>query len=177
MKFKEIPQFPHSSYNVHVSLDFLKEHLDHWDERIVGNNHYLEMNPTWQRGHVWNVNQKIAFMEYFLMGGKTGKDVYFNCSTWGGDYTTPIYCLDGLQRISAALEFMDNKFPVFGCYREDYSDKPNHVHFNFNVLALKNKKELLKVYLDFNSGGTPHNPAELARIEKMIEKTNPDETL
>jgi hypothetical protein len=177
MKFRDIPQFPHSSYRVQVELCYLQDQLDHWNERHVDlPNHYLILEPDWQRGKVWTQKQQIAFMEYFLKGGSTGRDLYFNCSSWGGSYKTPIYCLDGLQRINTALDFLNNKIPVFGYYHKEFEDKPRNV-FHFNVLQIKNKKELLKIYVDFNSGGEVHNPKELKRIEKMIEETDPNETL
>lgn len=179
MKFKDIPQFPHSYYRVNVEIKYLKEHLEHWDRPDMGSP--LIMNPEWQRGHVWTLEQKISYMEYFLKGGTTGRDVYFNCSSFQGEYNTPIYCVDGLQRLTTAIEFMDNKIPIFGGhFLSDFEDKINRVNnicFNINVLKVNNKAELLKVYIDMNSGGSPHNPTEIARIEKMMAETDPTETI
>jgi hypothetical protein len=139
--------------------------------------HYLVMNPEWQRGHVWTPKQQTAFMEYFLRGGKTGREVYFNCSSWQGKYNTPIYCVDGLQRITAALAFLSNEIPVWGHYLRDFEDRIHvvNVSFAFNVLKISSKRDLLKTYIDFNSGGTPHNPQEIARIEEMMSNTSPEE--
>src|SRR6478736_5113622 len=107
MKFADIDRFPHSSYCVGVELKYLKEHLVRWDERCEELPHCrLIMDPEFQRGHVWTESQQVAFVEYLLKGGRMGRDVFFNCSSWQGNYTTPIYCLDGLQRITACLAFM-----------------------------------------------------------------------
>ena len=179
MKFTDIERFPSSYYHVDVDLKYLKDHLDHWAERSGGAGGLI-MNPEWQRGHVWNAQQKTAFMEYFLKGGTTGKTVYFNCSSWQGNYNTPIYCVDGLQRLTAAMEFMDNQVSVFGGhYLKDFEDnlRMSDARFSVHMLKIKNKRELLKIYLDFNSGGTPHNPAELERIAKMISDTDSQDTL
>lgn len=178
MKFKNIKQFPHSSYFVHVELAYLKEHMERWDtksEKLP--NHFLVMEPEFQRGHVWSKDQQIKFMEYMLKGGKTGRDVYFNCSSWQIEYNTPIYCVDGLQRITAALAFLNNEIPVFGAYFHEYEDKPREAHFIFHVLKLRSKKELLNIYVDLNSGGTPHNQVEIDRVKKMIEETSESETI
>jgi uncharacterized protein with ParB-like and HNH nuclease domain len=177
MKFTDIPKFPRAFYRVNVSLDFLKEHLEHWDHKEMGSP--LIMNPEWQRGHVWSKEQQIAFMEYFLKGGTMGSEVYFNCSTWQGKYNTPIYCVDGLQRISAALAFCNNEIPVFGHYLKDFEDRLRmaDVDFIFNVLKISNKKELLGIYLNFNSAGTVHSQAELDKVQHMIDNTPETETL
>lgn len=168
MKFKDIPQFPQAYYSTHVGLTYLKETLEHWNRPETP----LILNPEWQRGHVWTDQQKIAFMEYFLKGGTTGRDIYFNCSSWQAAYDTPVYCVDGLQRITAALDFLDNKIKVFGCFFSCYEDKPRLVQdrFVFNMMCLRNKKDLLKVYIDFNSGGTPHNQEEIDRVQKMVDE-------
>lgn len=175
MRFDDIPQFPRAYYHVNVSLDYLKEHLEQWNDRKSP----LILNPEWQRGHVWNVFQQIRFMEYIFRGGTTGQNIYFNCSSWQDAYNTPVYCVDGLQRITAALAFLNNEITVFEHYFKDFEDprRIKNFHFDFHMLKIRSKKELLKIYLDFNSGGTPHNPDELRRVEKMIDETDERETI
>jgi hypothetical protein len=175
MCFKDIEQFPQSHYHVTTTLDYVTEILNNWNERDTP----LIMNPEWQRGHVWTREQQISFIEYLLKGGTTGRNIYFNCSSWGDKYNTPIFCLDGLQRISAWQAFENNEIPVFGSYFKDFEDKSSlqRWYFDFYMLKLKNKKELLSVYLNFNAGGTVHDPKELKRIEEMIANTDSTEIL
>lgn len=176
MKFKDIETFPKGYYNVDVGLKYFEKHLNSWNEPKFGSP--LILNPEWQRGHVWKDSQKIAFMEYFLKGGRTGRNLIFNCSSWDTSYNTPIYCVDGLQRITATLDFLNNRIKVFGIYFKDFEDFPTNDHtFHFQMLKIENKKQLLKIYLDLNSGGTPHNPKELKRIAEMLEKTSETETI
>lgn len=173
--FQDIPQFPQAYYKIDVSLDFLNETLEQWNSPDMGNP--LILNPEWQRGHVWTKEQQIKFMEFFLMGGTTGSQLWFNCSSWQGAYNTPTYCLDGLQRITAAQKFINNEIPAFGTLCKDYSGKMRsltHNRFTFNMLCIKNKKELLNIYVMFNSGGTIHKPEEIERIKKMIAETPED---
>jgi hypothetical protein len=166
-RFQDIPKFPQAYYSITVTIDHLKSTLELWSTR----EEELILNPEWQRGHVWNEAQQIAFMEYFLKNGTTGRDIFFNCSTW--------QILDGLQRITAALAFLDNKIPIFGSYYSEFTDRVrmSDGKFTFHMLCLASKKELLKVYIDHNSGGTPHNPEEIARIQKMMDDTPENETL
>jgi hypothetical protein len=174
-RFQDIPKFPQAYYSITVSIAYLKDTLASWSTR----ENELILNPEWQRGHIWTEQQQIAFMEYFLKNGTTGRDIFFNCSTWQKGYSTPIYLLDGLQRITAALAFLDNKIPIFGTYYSEFTDRirMSEGKFNFHMLCLSSKKDLLKVYIDHNSGGTPHNAEEIARIQQMMDETKEDETL
>lgn len=174
MKFQDIPQFPHSCWRVNVDFKYVKNTLDRWSERGEGENLILE--PDWQRGHIWTEQQQIAFVEYMLKGGTTGRDIYFNCSTWQGESNTPIYCVDGLQRLNAVTRFTNNEIPAFGIFYKDFEGWCR-AELNFNMLKVKNKRDLLTVYLDMNSGGTPHNPKELKRIQEMIDNTPESDTL
>lgn len=178
MKFADIPQFPRAYYSVHVSFDYLEHCLNQWDRPETGSP--LMLNPEFQRGHVWSKFQQIAYVEYMFKGGNTGGDIYFNCSSWGKGYDTPIYCVDGLQRITAIRKFMNNELAIFDGYTiSDFEDRPRLINnrFTFNMLNIKSKKELLKIYLDFNSGGTIHSEYELERIKQLIEDTPENETL
>ena len=175
--FQDIPQFPQAYYRVDVPLDYLEQCLEQYDSPKMGNP--LILNPEWQRGHVWSEQQQISFMEFMLMGGTTGKEIYFNCSSWQALYNTPIYCVDGLQRLTAALRFVRNEIPAFGTLHKDFGGKLriSHNRFSFNILNLKNKKELLNLYIMFNSGGTIHKPEEIDRIKRMMAETGDDEKI
>lgn len=137
----------------------------------------LILNPDFQRGHVWTEEQQIAYVEYMLKGGTTGKEIYFNCSSWMDGFDTPIFCVDGLQRLTAAIKFVNNQLPVFDGHLHNDIEGACRTTFSFHVMKVRSKKELLKVYIDFNSGGTPHRPEEIIRIQEMIDNTSPTETL
>lgn len=57
LRYEDIPKFPVSNYKTSVPLDSLESEL----ERFVSRG--LDMNPDFQRGHVWTREQQIAFME------------------------------------------------------------------------------------------------------------------
>lgn len=169
MKFAEIKPFTETgSYNVNVSISHLKEWID--EQKEYG----LKLNPDFQRGNVWTEQQQISYVEYFLRGGKSGRDIYFNDPSWRlpaeTDYDEFV-CVDGLQRLTAMLKFVTNELEVFGCYYKDFLDKPSVLlSFRINVNDLQTKKEVLKWYLEMNSGGTPHSKEELVRVEAMYKE-------
>ena len=172
-KFADIPQFTSDgSYQVNYPLTSLVKYIEEEIEEMG-----LQLNPEFQRGHVWTEEQQIAWVEYHLRGGKSGNTIYLNNPFWKsvlnpkpGDYTDYV-CVDGLQRITAAQRFVHNEIKVFGSYFDEYEDKLRLVNNNtliLNVNDLKTEKEVLQWYLDMNSGGTPHSPEEINRVRKMI---------
>ncbi len=138
----------------------------------------LQLDPDFQRGHVWTEEQQVAWLEYHLRGGKSGNTIYLNNPFWNsvmepkqGEYSDYV-CVDGLQRITAAQRFIHNEIKVFGSYFDEYEDKLRLVNDNtiiLNVNNLKSKEEVLQWYIDMNAGGTPHSKEEIQRVQKMIK--------
>lgn len=110
------------------------------------------MNPTFQRGHVWTEEQQIAWLEFFLKGGKSGNVVYFNCPSWHhqvkpGEYNNYV-CVDGLQRLTAICKFINNEIKVFESYFKEYEDPrgANQHTLIVNVNDLKRERSIAMVY-------------------------------
>ena len=174
MKCEDIVQFTScGSYQVNMTMEDLLRTLKKEEENLG-----LILESDFQRGHVWTEEQQIAFIEYFLRGGKSGRDLYFNNPDWGGRRNRNDYhefvCVDGLQRITAVRRFMNNEIPAFGVYRKDFEDDWLFTHdfmhtFNVHVNDLKTKEEVLTWYIEMNTGGTPHTKEEIAKVEEMIE--------
>lgn len=174
-RFKDIPQFTSSgSYQVNYPLTSLVKYIEEEVSEME-----LQLNPEFQRGHVWTEEQQIAWLEYHLRGGKSGNTIYLNNPFWNsvrkakqGEYSDYV-CVDGLQRITAAQRFVHNEIKVFGSYFDEYEDKLRLVNDNtliLNVNDLKSEKEVLQWYIDMNAGGTPHTSEEIKRVKQMIEE-------
>lgn len=173
-RFRDVPKFtPSGSYAVDYPLDSLAGWVTE-KERDSG----LLLYPDFQRGHVWSEKQQIAFVEFLLRGGKTGRDLYFNCPSWEYQVEQGAYnefvCVDGLQRITAIRRFIRSEIPVFGSYYREYTDSLRdstdtmRVHIN----DLKSRREVLQWYIDLNAGGTPHSDAEIDRVRYLLEEEN-----
>ena len=78
MKFSEIKQLPKTYYRVNVSWDFLEHQIDRYKEE-----YNLEMQPDFQRAHVWTEEQQRKYVEWIMSGGFSGKDVFVNYPDWG----------------------------------------------------------------------------------------------
>lgn len=168
--FKEIPQFTsEGSYQVDMDLCRIPDWIDEQKKEMN-----LNLNPPFQRGHVWTEKQQIAWLEYFLKGGKSGNIIYFNCPSWNQFVAKNSYndfvCVDGLQRLTAICRFINNKIKVFDSYYDEYEGKIflNRHTVKFNINDLKTEKEVLQWYVDMNAGGTPHTDDEINKVKEMI---------
>lgn len=171
-KFSDIPIFTRDgSYQVDVDIRHIPGWIKDMEDEMG-----LELNPGFQRGHVWTRDQQIAWLEFFLRGGKTGNICYFNCPSWQRDVPEDAYnefvCVDGLQRLTAVCAFVNNEIPVFGSYYREYEDprKLSNTLLKLNVNDLKTEQEVLQWYVDMNNGGTPHTKEEIKRVEQMIQE-------
>ena len=172
-RFEDIPKFPRIYYTVNVSWDYLDEYLESKmdeDDAKAGLSK-LNMNPDFQRGHVWTRDQQIAYVEFILAGGSSGRHLYFNHPGWMGSLKGDYVLVDGLQRITAALAFLHNEIPAYGTLYKDYDDcLSSEADFIVNVAKLKTKKEVLDWYILMNTGGTPHSVEEIERVKRMKEE-------
>lgn len=166
-KFADIPQFTRSPrYHVVVDVTYMFDWIENNTKK-----HKLDLNPDFQRGHVWSRDQKISYIEFCLRGGKTGREILFNCPGWMVDYRGPMVLVDGKQRIEAWRGFLANEFPVFDSYFHEYKDPDlvDQYGLTFMVNDLPNRAEVLKWYIDLNSGGTVHSREEIDRVKLLLE--------
>lgn len=170
--FKDIPQFTkEGNYQVEISIARIPDWIA-TEQKEMG----LQLNPVFQRGHVWSKEQQIAWLEFFLKGGKSGDTVYLNYPSWhhnvnDGEYNEYV-CVDGLQRLTAICRFINNEIKVFGSYFKEYDGLIfcNRYRLKVNVNDLKTEKEVLQWYIDMNSGGTPHTREEIDKVKKMLKE-------
>ena len=170
-KFKDIPQFTSAGcYQVSYPLTSFVKYIEE-EVKDAG----LQLNPEFQRGHVWTEEQQVAWLEYHLRGGKSGNTIYLNNPFWHsgqipeeGKYV----CVDGLQRITAAQRFIHNEIKVFGSYLKEYEDRIRVLPamMILNVNDLKTEREVLQWYVDMNVGGTPHTTDEIERVMRIIQE-------
>jgi hypothetical protein len=80
--------------------------------------------------------------------------------------------VDGLQRLTALIRFLNNEIPIFGNYFKDFEDNPRDslTMIRFNINDLQTKAEVLQWYLDMNTGGTVHSDEEIQRVKELLEK-------
>lgn len=180
MRFLDIPQLTRAGswecdYELHCLWPFIEA-----KQRESG----LNIDPDFQRAHVWTEAQQIAYLEFFLRGGKTGRVLYLNHPSW---YTqiprwrsyNDFVLVDGKQRLEAVRRFMHNEIRVFGSLFNEYTDVPRLATntFRVNVNDLPTRAAVLQWYLEFNAGGTPHSEVELEHVRHLLAEEKAKATL
>lgn len=167
LQFKDIPQFPRAHYEIDVEWPYIEA----W---IAGQEAYgLNLEPDFQREHVWTKAQQTAYIEHCLQGGEVGRVIVFNCDNWDVPSKSGVFeIVDGKQRLQAVRAFLRDEVPVFG---QNVYSKMGRVRFlcaNFKlrICNLKNRADVLRLYLKINAGGTPHTKQEIERVKKLLAK-------
>jgi len=171
MRFKDIKRFTgFPNYRVNISWHYLEDHLHHSCIENTGTAR-LDLDPDFQRAHVWTTEQYISYVEFKLKRGSGADVILLNCVGWMNDFRGPYVLVDGKQRIEAVRKFLRSEIPAFGCYYKDYEDKlnPSDPDFIFAVNNLKTKKEVLQWYLEINTGGVVHTKEELDRVRELLK--------
>lgn len=167
-RFEDVPQFTRSgSWECDYTLPRVLRFVEQAQEEEG-----LNLDPDFQRAHVWTEKQQIAWLEFFLRGGKTGRVLYFNNPNWIGTKVRGKYefvIVDGKQRLQAITRFLKDEIRIFGSLYSEYTDKPQPT-MKINVNDLKTRAEVLQWYIEFNSGGVVHSEEEIERVRKLLEK-------
>lgn len=173
-RFRDIPQFTqHTGYAVDVSWSSIERQLQSMDDPKG----VLDLDPDFQRAHVWDEIKRIRYVEYVLRGGHTSNNLYFNCASWnaggsarGVKWEDKVELVDGKQRLEAVRAFMRDEIRAFGSLRSEYSDSPDLIRsrFRFNINDLKTRAQVLQWYLDLNDGGVVHTSDELEKVRVLL---------
>lgn len=175
--FNEIPQFYQANYSVDVSLSYLVQFLEGLKRDSDTN---LDLDPEYQRGHVWSEDKQIKFVEYFLRGGRSGRDIYFNGAGFHGHAEInecdprawQLTLVDGKQRLTALLRFLNDEIPAFGTLYSKYkgNTRANLPGLKIHVADFRTYKEVLEWYIDLNDGGVVHTEEEIEKVRRLINQ-------
>jgi len=170
-RFQDIPQFTkQGSWECDFQLDGLWHQVVKWQEEDG-----LDLDPYFQRAHVWTESQQIAWLEFFLRGGKSGRVLFFNHPGWFRDWKGTPVIVDGKQRLEAIRRFIHDEIRVFGSLRSEFTDTLRMTHtMKLNMNDLRTRAEVLQWYVEFNSGGTPHTIEEIDRVRELLAKERAD---
>lgn len=167
MHFNTIPQFTRApGYSVTVPWDHMFEEGG-WLDRQTSKG--LELEPDFQRAHVWDDKRRSKYVEFVLRGGESSRTLLFNCKGWMSSFEGPFQLVDGLQRLTAARMFMAGQLEAFGhTFNEFEGPWPSMLGFVVAVNSLNTRREVLQWYLELNSGGIVHSEEELERVRALL---------
>ncbi|MYM92537.1 DUF262 domain-containing protein [Duganella vulcania] len=170
-----------ASYEIDVGLHQIESFLKEQEEAMRSMGGLLELEPDYQRGHVWTHEQRVRYVES-LIRGRAPRLVMFNCPGWTrgkqlGDIPGHHFqCIDGLQRLTTLRMFMRDEVQVFdGLTATALSGTPfdpKRLRIRVGVYEFVTRVELLQFYLDLNAGGTVHPKEELDRVRALLTQAN-----
>ena len=162
------------------AVDYAWRDLKHGLESYA-TDYGLNLAPDFQRGHVWTELQQAHYIENVMRGVVVPETMVlqFNCPHWNdddyaGELPREMQILDGLQRLTAALRYMEGKVRPFGRDIDAFKGtdfdtrRRNRFHFRVVVYDFRTRAALLQHYLDINTGGTPHSDAEIERVRQLL---------
>lgn len=164
--------FKRSRYTVTLRLkSSIKSILNytHVDGADIELNRVFEAVPNFQRDNdKWNSDMKSSFIQNILMGCKTDLFLY----EVGDKGMIDCKILDGLQRITAIYDFLNNDVLAFGKYYDEL--KTIHaligfrdVVFNLHVFNFDSEREAIQYYIDINENIT-HSQEDIARAKYFL---------
>lgn len=170
-----IKTIPQSNYVVDIEIYKIEDAFARYAESYDG----FEYNPDFQRGFVWTKEQKIKFIESLVSNnlGSSQKTITLNCPGFdniaANDSDLKGFCIvDGLQRITALIEFTKGEFLIFGkLSHTDLLDSKFSIKrktIKVQIFSFDYKKDLLNYYLSINDGGTVHSKDELDRVKQLL---------
>lgn len=156
--------FPQSTYEVDIPLNYLEESIQRYID------HYrLDLNPDFQRAHVWTREQQEAYVLYLLQRGPSARVLFFACEGWSQSVAiSPMVIVDGKQRLEAVRAFLRDEVKVNGKVRSKWSGVLR-LHGGFRVnIADMDRERTLRWYIALNRGGTPHTSQEISRVRRLL---------
>lgn len=172
-----------SIYSVDYPLSRIENLVEALEDNATGMGGTLQLNPDFQRGHVWSEDKKIAYIEN-LLRGVAPSSLRFNCSGWndigdgkGGNLNPgDVVCVDGLQRLTAIRDFIAGDLMIFGGLTKDdlvgtaFDPKRTTYRVSMEMFNINTRENLLQFYLDINSGGVVHSDEELSRVKGLLDE-------
>jgi hypothetical protein len=170
--------------------NFLREHVKlYYSQRFVSDLLFkvvdfgVDFNPPYQRGMVWDIEDKQLLIDSIFRGADIGKFVFLTRehetkkNADGQQETLPLYeILDGKQRLSALIEFVYDGFTYNGLRFSQMSESDRRFITNYSVNIAEIPKEsmseadILRLFIRLNTAGKPQDPDHLKKLQAELEK-------
>jgi uncharacterized protein with ParB-like and HNH nuclease domain len=126
-------------YNINDFINWYKDGL-------------LELSPKYQRNQIWNLKAKSYLIDTIIRGLPVPQ-IFLRQNTDVKTLKTFREVIDGQQRLTAIIEFINNEFKILKAHNKDYagckySDLPEDVqedllNYEFSVELIKSKEDTL----------------------------------
>lgn len=136
----------------------------------------IDFDVDYQRGYVWNQEDKEALIESIFNGCDIGKFVLVR-RPYNVKDDVPLYeILDGKQRFSTLLDFVEDRITYKGVKFSEMSFKDRHTIESVQCSYAKveadqySKKQILELFYRLNRHGKVMDTAHLEKVKKMLDE-------
>lgn len=138
----------------------------------------FRFDTEYQRDYAWSEDDKNRLLDSIFAGRDIGKFIFVK-----NPFPEKMDILDGKQRISTILDFYLGKIAYRGVKWHEISPQSQDVFMNLMIQKVEldgtnlKKSDLLKIFLNVNTGGVPQTPEHIQRVQNMLEKTLQEEAV
>ncbi|MGL5328466.1 MAG: DUF262 domain-containing protein [Peptostreptococcaceae bacterium] len=129
----------------------------------------FDLNPSYQRGNVWGLEEKVLLIESIFNNIDIGKFTFVKPDS----ILEPTEVLDGKQRITTLLEFYEDRFQYKGKYFSELNWKDqNHItsySINWGETSGLTEQQKIKYFLKLNTCGKPMDKEHLDSVRSMLK--------
>lgn len=138
----------------------------------------IDLEPEYQRGNVWDLEQKRALIDSVFRNIDIGKLAIIK-RPWGPDGNKPatpkLYeMLDGKQRLTALIEYYTGQFTYRGKYFHElcWGDKGHFKYYTVSIAETDplTKEQKYRYFLKLNTTGTPVDAEHMAKVAGLLQK-------
>jgi hypothetical protein len=135
----------------------------------------INFEPDYQRGLVWELEDKVKLIESIQEGVNVGLFVFATIRSNASE--GPLFEItDGKQRLTTLKEYFEDGFKVNDLYFSELtsSDRQKFLGHTVEVVSLgqalgENRKAILKSFLILNKSGKKIDPKHLEYVQELYE--------
>lgn len=131
------------------------------------------MDPDYQRELVWSIEDKVKLIQSIFENVDIGKFLFVHLEWDDREDHKSYEVIDGKQRITALVEFYENRFPYKGKYYKDLHprDKNHFYDYCVSFVEVKNitQKQKYQYFLKVNTGGKVVAEEHLDHVRELLK--------
>jgi len=153
-----------------IQLNFMQSGIDSLFDYYYRNN--LNMEPDYQRGHIWTLEDKVALIDSIFHNIEIGKFVFIFTGYEGNSHYE---VLDGKQRMTALIEFFEGRFKYRGktFYEMNWRDQSHFERYKISYARTEKTmtdKQKYEYFLKMNTYGKAQDPAHIEYVKNLLRK-------
>lgn len=117
----------------------------------------LELNTPYQRGDVWGVTRRRNFLKSLLIGIPVSSIIINDrfSAEYDGDGNNMMAVIDGKQRITTILMFLDNEISIPSCWIESSNATSRRTHVTYESLSIANQRRFRQMTISVAEARLP----------------------